>query len=68
MFLTDDELRTLTGSPQKGRQAEWLRAHRIRHYVNLEGRPVVARAWLEIGSEVVPMPQRPNLAAIAGKR
>lgn len=65
-FLSVDELRTLTGSPQKSRQVKWLRARRIRHYVNPAGHPVVAWAWLDASAEVVPLRQRPNLEAIKG--
>jgi hypothetical protein len=68
-FLTDSELEDFTGYRRPTKQAEWLKARRIRHYVNGAGRVVVARAWLELGdaAKVVTMPQRPNLAAVGGK-
>lgn len=68
MFLTPDDLIVLTGLRRPSAQAKWLRAHRVRHYVNAGGRPVVARAWL-LGesAEVVQMPQRPDLRAIPGR-
>ena len=68
MFLTAEELVELTGLRRPSTQAKWLRAHRVRHFMNALGRPVVARAWL-IGeaAEVVQMPQRPDLRAIPGR-
>lgn len=47
MFLTRDELVTLTGLRRPSAQARWLKAHRIKHVVNAAGHPVIARAWLE---------------------
>lgn len=66
MFLTADELVTLTGLRRPSAQIRWLRARRIRHYVNAVGHPVIVRAWL-VGeqTEIVPIPQRPNLRAVA---
>jgi hypothetical protein len=61
MFLTPNELRTLTGRAHKSRQVEFLKAHRIRHYVNAEGRPVVAAAWIVGGTS--PNIVQPNFAA-----
>lgn len=68
MFLTTDELVTLTGLVRPSSQARWLRAHRVRHFVNAAGRVVVARAWL-VGNDdaVVVLPERPNLRAVSGK-
>ena len=62
MFLTDQELRVLTGRAHKSRQIEYLKAHRIRHYVNAGGRPVVAAAWLSLGGQTE-RPVHPNFAA-----
>lgn len=68
MFLTPEDLITLTGLRRPSAQAKWLRAHRVRHFVNAAGHVVLARAWL-IGetAEVVTMPQRPDLRAIPGR-
>ena len=66
MFLTADELVALTGLRRPSAQIRWLRARHIRHYVNAVGHPVIVRAWL-VGeqTETVPIPQRPNLRAVA---
>jgi hypothetical protein len=64
MFLTPDELRELTGRARPTAQAAWLREHRIRHYVNAAGRPVVARAWIGAGDVPGPQPATPDFAAI----
>ena len=66
MFLTPDELRELTGYRRPSSQIRWLRARRVRHYVNGAGHPVVARAWLIGNTDAVPLPQRPNLAVLKG--
>lgn len=66
MFLTPDDLVTLTGYRRPSAQIRWLRARRIRHYVNAASHPVVAHAWLNGSGEVVAMPKRPNLAAVSG--
>lgn len=44
MFLTRDELKQLTGTADRKRQAECLRANRIPFYLDVLGRPVVARS------------------------
>lgn len=66
MFLTADELVALTGLRRPSAQIRWLRSRRIRHFVNAVGHPVIVRAWL-VGdqAEAVPLPQRPNLRAVA---
>lgn len=47
MFLTDDEIGTLTGRKVRKLQVEQLRAMGIPFYVNAVGRPVVVRSILE---------------------
>lgn len=44
MFLTTDELHTLTGRLRPSAQVRWLRQHGYRHTVNALGAPVVAIA------------------------
>lgn len=44
MFLTSDEIQTLTGRVQRSAQVRWLRRHGYRHTVNALGSPVVAIA------------------------
>lgn len=51
MFLTRDEVATLTGAKTRARQIAMLRKNGIRHYLNAAGWPVVSRATVE-GSQV----------------
>jgi hypothetical protein len=44
LFLTDDEMRELTGRARKGDQVAWLRTSGIPYHVNAAGKPIVARA------------------------
>ena len=44
MFLTEDEMATLTGRQWKSKQIEWLKRAGVPHWVNAAGRPIVARA------------------------
>ena len=64
MFLSDADLQTLTGRTRRKAQIAWLRARRVKHYVNALGYPVVAWAWLDAGGEVVTLRSRPNLSAL----
>jgi hypothetical protein len=54
MFLTDDELRRMTGTPQKGRQAEWLRANGVEFRLSLGGRPIVTRSAIGVRDPAPP--------------
>ena len=47
MFLTRAELKQLTGTADRKRQAECLRANRIPFTLDVFGRPVVTRCTLE---------------------
>ena len=47
MFLTRAELKQLTGTADRRRQAECLRANRIPYYLDVFNRPVVTRAAVE---------------------
>jgi len=58
LFLTDDELVTLTGRKFKGRQIEWLRTSGIPFRVNATGHPVVTRGAIAGQQEAQPAPQR----------
>jgi hypothetical protein len=64
VFLSDAELRQLTGRARPRAQIAWLREHRVRHYVNAADRPVVARAWLGAGNDPAPSLMIPDFAAI----
>jgi hypothetical protein len=48
MFLTDEELKELTGYSFRSRQIEWLRNHNWKFEVNARNLPKVARAYFEI--------------------
>ncbi len=47
LFLTGEELATLTGRKLKSRQIEWLRTTGIPFRVNATGHPVVTRGVIE---------------------
>ncbi|KRG47390.1 hypothetical protein ARC20_03420 [Stenotrophomonas panacihumi] len=44
LCLSRDELRDLTGTPIRARQLQFLLRNGIRHYIDLNGRPVVMRS------------------------
>ena len=48
MFLTDDELKELTGYSFRSRQIEWLRNHNWKFEINARNLPKVARAYFEV--------------------
>lgn len=62
MFLSDDELRQLTGRARPKAQAAFLRSRQIRHVVNKAGRVVVMREWL--AGEKAQVIAEPNFAAL----
>jgi len=47
MFLTDEEIATLTGRKVKAKQIAALRAMGIACYVNAVGKPIVSRSTIE---------------------
>lgn len=47
IFLSAEEIGTLTGKRRKSCQIAWLRKSGIPFYVNASGRPVVTRAAVE---------------------
>lgn len=55
LFLTPDEVRTLTGFATSARQIAQLRHQGISYWVNGAGRPIVARAAIE-GRRDAPAP------------
>lgn len=57
LFLTDDELRQLTGRAFKSRQIAWLKEQGLPFRVNATGHPVVARAVIVGLSSEPPAPQ-----------
>lgn len=58
LFLTEEELATLTGRRLKSRQIEWLRGTGIPFRVNATGHPVVTRGVIEGRKEEPAAPQR----------
>ena len=67
MFLTVDELRTLTGYQRPSAQARWLRKHGFRFKLNGLGEPVVAVAEVDrtmIGKRAAR--REPNFEALDG--
>ena len=42
-FLTDDDLRALTGYKKPCKQIEWLRKKGIPHFINARRKPVVPK-------------------------
>lgn len=69
LFLSTDELETLTGFKTPARQVEWLRTKGWRFEINGNRRPIVARKYAEkmLGCGV---PEergyRPNFGALLG--
>ncbi|MHB1430227.1 MAG: DUF4224 domain-containing protein [Rhodocyclaceae bacterium] len=51
MFLTDEDLRALTGYVHRAKQVAQLRRMGIPFFLNAAGRPVVARAIIEGGKD-----------------
>lgn len=47
LVLSRNEVKALTGSPQRARQAAFLRKNGIRHYLNAYNWPVVLRSSVE---------------------
>lgn len=69
LFLTSDEVETLTGFKMHARQVEWLRTKGWRFEINGNRRPIVARKYAEkmLGCGI---PEQsaymPNFAALQG--
>jgi len=66
MFLTPEELETLTERKRKADQIAWLRGHRIPYLTGANGHPRVSRAYVEnvlCGKPEANEPE-PNFAAI----
>ena len=59
MFLTADEITTLTGRKRRKDQLAWLKSKGYKHEVNALGRIIVARAHVEhrLGAGQPPAPQ-----------
>ena len=52
MFLTEEELRELTGYIYHCRQIEWLRRHNWKFEVTAQRRPKVARSYFNIADRL----------------
>ena len=75
LFLTDAELRALTDAVRSPTQIEWLRANNWLFEISRNGKPRVARAYLERrmvgGDQVHELAQEPtpahNFAALEAR-
>lgn len=47
MFLSDRQVRRLTGENEKSAQIRWLVAQGVRHWVNAAGKPIVPVSEIE---------------------
>lgn len=59
MFLTKDEIATLTGRKTKSKQIEALRKMALPFWVNANDAPVVPRSAIE-GRRELPKPEKPK--------
>lgn len=69
LFLTSEEIWTLTGFKTPARQVEWLRTKGWRFEINGNRKPIVARKYAEkmLGCGVPEeSAYRPNFAALQG--
>ncbi len=69
LFLTSDEVQTLTGFKLHTRQVEWLRKRGWRFEVSGNRRPIIARKYAEKMLGCDTQEQRtytPNFAALQG--
>ena len=67
MFLTPEEVWTLTGLKNAGRQVGWLRTKGWRFELNAMGRPIIARTYAETMLGCGPefgSTARPNFSAL----
>jgi len=64
MFLTDTEMIELTGCKRPSTQCKRLTMMGIHHLVRPDGKPKVARAWVESLTGQAPARQIMNLEAI----
>ena len=53
LFLTEDQIKRLTGRKHKSRQIQWLRQEAIPFRVNASGHPVITRSAIEGHQEQV---------------
>lgn len=60
LFLTDEEIATLTGRRLKSKQIEWLRREGVPFRVSATGHPVITRVAIEGHPEktAAPVPWR----------
>ena len=63
--LSRAEIAAMTRTPQRARQAAFLRQNGIRHYIDAHGWPVVLRSAVEGGQSTAPPATgwKPNKAA-----
>jgi hypothetical protein len=56
LCLSRDEIRAMTRTPFRARQAAFLKANGIRHYLDAHGWPVVLRSSVEGSTAAKPAP------------
>lgn len=66
MFITRDDIKSLTGYVQPAAQIRWLRKNGITHFVRADGKPVVPTNAFE-RAEVDPAVNSPNFAALRAR-
>lgn len=72
MFLTDEEIRELTGYQRHADQRRWLSDHAWQFEISRIGRPIVGRAYanqrmglsVDLASQASRKTWSPNIAAI----
>lgn len=66
LWLSDIQLRELTGYVQPAAQVRWLQKYGVHHTVSADGRPKVLPSSLERPS--APKRPQPNFAAVSSGR
>ena len=65
-FLTDEEVRQLTGRVRKPQQVQWLKDQAIPFRVNATGNPIIVRSAIEGRKETAPAPRRAWTPSLTG--
>jgi len=63
LFLTDEELKQLTGYSIKSKHIEYLRAHGLPFFISASGHPRVARVHIE--GNIVNEKRKPNFQGLS---
>jgi len=60
VFLSKEDLRTLTGYVRAADQIRWLESQKLPHFVNKGGTPIVLRSAIEV--MLAPVGKEPTVA------